>query len=221
LELSEKIMNIIIDNEKMKILRLQLSAYETNAYIVICRQTGKSALIDAPAGAPTLIKHLQGTTLECIFLTHSHIDHIGGLKATREKLPAALAVHAADNQKWLPVPPDLLLTDGDIVHIGQINIKAIYTPGHTPGSMCFQIDDYLFSGDTLFPGGPGRTVGPDEFQQIVKSITGKIFPLADETRIFPGHGDSTVLGKEKGEYAVFASRPHGADLSGDVTWLTA
>jgi hydroxyacylglutathione hydrolase len=214
-------MNVIIDSEKMKILRLELSSYATNAYIVICRKTGKSALIDAPAGARTLIKQLEGTTLECIFLTHSHIDHIGGLKATRDRLPAALAVHTADNQKWLPVPPDLLLSDGDIVHIGQIDIKTIFTPGHTPGSLCFKIDDYLFAGDTLFPGGPGRTTGPDEFRQIVKSITEKIFLLPDETKVYPGHGDPTVLGKEKGEFAVFASRQHDANLYGDVVWLNS
>jgi glyoxylase-like metal-dependent hydrolase (beta-lactamase superfamily II) len=214
-------MDVIIDNEKMKIMRLELSSFATNAYIIICHKTGKSALIDAPAGAPTLLKNLKDTSLECIFLTHSHIDHIGGLKATRERLSAALAVHTADNQKWLPVPPDLLLSDGDIVHIGQINIKAIYTPGHTPGSMCFQIENYLFSGDTLFPGGPGRTVGPDEFRQAVRSITEKIFPLPDETKVYPGHGDSTVLGKEKGEYAIFASRPHDANLCGDVVWRTS
>jgi glyoxylase-like metal-dependent hydrolase (beta-lactamase superfamily II) len=214
-------MDIIIDNSKMKILRLELSTYATNSYIIICRKTGKSALIDAPAGARTILKYLKDTSLECIFLTHSHIDHIGGLKAIRDRLPAALAVHTADNQKWLPVPPDLLLSDGDIVHIGQLNIKAIYTPGHTPGSMCFQIDDYLFAGDTLFPGGPGRTVGPDEFRRIVKSITEKIFPLPDAVKIYPGHGDSTVLGKSKGEYAVFSSRQHDANLFGDVLWLTS
>ena len=214
-------MDIIIDNDKMKIMRLELGAWATNAYIIICRQTGKSALIDAPAGAPTLVKNLKGTTLECIFLTHSHVDHIGGILATRKKMPAALAVHQADNQKWLPVPPDMILSDGDVVHIGQVRVEAIFTPGHTPGSMCFKIEDCLFSGDTLFPGGPGRTVGPEEFRQILKSIKEKILPLSDEIKVYPGHGDSTVLKKEKAEYAIFSSRPHDPGLAGDVVWLTS
>ena len=113
-------------------MRLELGAWATNAYIIICRKTGKSALIDAPAGGPTIVKHLKDTTLECIFLTHDHVDHIGGILATRKRMPAALAVHPADNQKWLPVPPDMLLSDGDIVHIGQVKVKAILVPATLP-----------------------------------------------------------------------------------------
>ncbi len=212
-------MEVIVDNNDLKIERLELSSFATNAYIVICPQTGKSALIDAPAGARTIVKNLKGTELDCILLTHNHVDHIGGLKATRDRVLAALAVHPADNTKWLPFRPEMDLSDGDVIYIGKVKIECLYTPGHTPGSMCFKIGEYLLSGDTIFPGGPGRTMGPSEFQRILKSITEKIMVLPDDTKIFPGHGASTVLKKEKQEFATFSSRKHDPGLCGDVTWL--
>jgi len=96
---------------------------------------------------------------------------------------------------------------------------VLHTPGHTPGSLCFRVGRYLISGDTIFPGGPGRTSSPDDFKQIIKSITEKIFVLPDDTQIYPGHGNSTVLKNEKEEFAVFASRPHEPNLCGEVLWL--
>ncbi len=202
----------------MTIKRLVLGQWDTNAYIVICKKTGKSALIDAPAGAPTILKHLKGTTCECLFLTHSHIDHIGGLEALREKVTAPLAVHPADNSPWLKVRPEMLLSDSDVIFVGNLELKAIYTPGHTAGSMCFKIGDHLLAGDTLFPGGPGRTDSPGVFAQIIDSITQKLFILPDDIQVYPGHGGPTTIGEARKEYAAFASRPHDAGLCGDVTW---
>jgi hydroxyacylglutathione hydrolase len=214
-------MEVIIDRSDLKIEKLELSSFATNAYILICPRTLKSVLIDAPAGGPTILKYLKGTELECILLTHNHIDHIGSLQAIRNKNPAPLGVHPADNAEWLPFPPEISLNDRQIVQAGGIRIECLFTPGHTPGSMCFRIGEYLICGDTLFPGGPGRTIGPSEFKQIEKSITGKIFPLPDSTRIYPGHGLSSVLKKEKEEYGVFSSRKHAPDLCGDVIWLNS
>lgn len=214
-------MEVIIDKSALKIERLELSTFATNAYIIICPRTGKSALIEAPAGAPTILKYLKDTELECILLTHNHIDHIGGLQAIRNRKLVTLAVHPADDAKWLPFRPDKSLRDGGIVNIGKIEIECFHTPGHTPGSMCFKIGEYLLSGDTIFPGGPGRTTAPSEFKQIEKSINEKIFLLPDDTLIYPGHGGSTVLKKEKKEYAVFSSRTHDPELCGDVTWLNS
>ncbi len=199
-------------------MRLELSSYATNAYIVVCPRTGRSALIDVPAGARTIVKALKGTQLDWILLTHSHIDHIEGLRATRARLPAALAVHEADNQKWIPVRPDMALNDGDGLKVGKVTIEAIYTPGHTPGSMCFKVGDFLLAGDTLFPGGPGRTITPAAFQQIIKSISEKLFVLPHEIQVYPGHGTSTTLQQARQEYADFASRQHDPKLCGDVTW---
>jgi glyoxylase-like metal-dependent hydrolase (beta-lactamase superfamily II) len=96
----------------------------------------------------------------------------------------------------------------------------MHTPGHTPGSLCFRTGRYLISGDTIFPGGPGKTGSPAAFQEILKSITDKILPLDDDTLVYPGHGEKTVLKKEKEEFAIFSSRPHPPNLCGDVLWLS-
>jgi hydroxyacylglutathione hydrolase len=214
-------MEIITDQSDLKIERLELSSFATNSYIIICPQTLKSTLIDAPAGGPTILKYLKGTQLECILLTHNHGDHMGGLKAIRNRNPAPLGVHPLDIARWLPYPPENILTDKQIVYIGKVKIECLFTPGHTPGSMCYKVGEFLISGDTIFPGGPGRTFGSSEFKQIVKSITEKIFPLPDDTLIYPGHGLPTVLQKEKAEYALFSSREHDPKLCGDVTWLNS
>jgi glyoxylase-like metal-dependent hydrolase (beta-lactamase superfamily II) len=87
--------------------------------------------------------------------------------------------------------------------------------------VCFLTGKYLISGDTLFPGGPGKTGSPGNLEQIIESIKGKILPLPDDTYVYPGHGDSTVLRKEKEEFAVFSSRPHDPNLCGDVLWLSS
>jgi hydroxyacylglutathione hydrolase len=214
-------MDIIVDRPDLKILRLELGLWSTNSYIVICPQTGKSTLIDAPAGARTILKHLKGTQLEWMLLTHCHEDHTGGLRAIRNQALAALAVHPAEDRRSLPFRPDMDLSHGDTLITGKIRIEVIFTPGHTPGSVCFKIGKYLLAGDTVFPGGPGRTANPEAFQQIIHSITGKLFTLPDETEIYPGHGSSTTLAAVKAEYSGFASRDHNPDLCGDVLWETA
>jgi hydroxyacylglutathione hydrolase len=214
-------MEIIVDQSDLKIERLELSSFATNTYLIICPQTLKSALIDAPAGGPTILKYLKGTQLECILLTHNHGDHMGGLKAIRNKNSTPLGVHPLDIARWLPYSPEIILTDKQIVKIGKVKIECLFTPGHTPGSMCYKVGKFLISGDTIFPGGPGRTIGPSEFKQIVKSITEKIFPLADDTLVYPGHGLPTVLEKEKAEYRLFSSRKHDPKLCGDVIWLNS
>jgi glyoxylase-like metal-dependent hydrolase (beta-lactamase superfamily II) len=110
------------------------------------------------------------------------------------------------------------IADGDEVVVGKGIIRAVHTPGHTPGSTCYLAGGILFSGDVLFPGGPGRTQSPDDLQRSIKSITERLYALPDETLVLPGHGGDTTIGESKREYAVFASREHPRDLRGDVTW---
>ena len=213
-------IDIIADEENIRIQRLELGAWATNCYIVVDPKTKESILVDVPPGARTLVKELRGTDLQCVLLTHSHIDHYAGLKALRDRLAVPVAVHPADNQPWLPFPPEIMLKDGDVIKVGSIKIETVFTPGHTPGSVCFRLGDYLLAGDTIFPGGPGRTISPPAFSQIVKSITEKVFLLPDAIKVFPGHGAATTLGKEKQQFAAFSSRPHPPNLRGDVVWLT-
>ena len=214
-------IDTVVDRPHVRITRLELGAWATNAYIIWSPATNETVLIDVPPGATTLAKHLRGTKLKCILLTHSHIDHYAGLKAMRARVAAPYGVHVADSREWLPFPPEILLKDGDIIRVGDLSIKALYTPGHTPGSMCFLVGECLLAGDTVFPGGPGRTITATAFEQIVQSLKERVFPLPDATRIFPGHGAETVLEKERREFSVFSSHQHDPKLHGDVVWMTS
>ena len=212
-------MMVAASNNGLQIERLQLGPFGTNAYILLCPETKESAIVDAPAEADKIIARLKDTTPRYILLTHSHVDHIGAMAQLRQELKIPLAAHAADADVLSP-PPEIMLEDGDAIDFGKIRMAVSHTPGHTPGSLCFITGGYLLSGDTLFPGGPGRTNTPADFARIVKSITEKIFTLDDNTQVYPGHGEPTTLKKEKDEFATFSSRPHHPDLCGDVLWLS-
>jgi glyoxylase-like metal-dependent hydrolase (beta-lactamase superfamily II) len=210
----------MINDSAIRIDKLTLGPYETNAYIAVCRKTGESVIIDAPAGASEIINNMEGTKPRYILLTHDHYDHTGVLVSLRSRLKVPLATHV-ENSYQLKTPPEILLKDGDSLPLGSLKIEVMHTPGHTPGSTCFRIGKYLFAGDTIFPGGPGRTETPEDFQQILASITQKIFHLPDDTMIFPGHGDGTTVRQAKEEYGVFAAKPHGNIIYGDVTWQSS
>ncbi|MBM3142053.1 MAG: MBL fold metallo-hydrolase [Chloroflexi bacterium] len=207
-------------DSNVRITRLELGPFGTNAYIVVCQATGDSIVVDAPGEADKVLSQLAGTKPKYIVITHTHIDHIGALEELRAKLKIPVAVHPKDAAR-LPSRPDIELNDGDIVEVGKLKLKVLHTPGHTPGSLCLLVGKYLIAGDTIFPGGPGKTGRPADLKQIVKSIETKLFVLPDDTEVYPGHGDATVLGKEKKEFAAFASKPHDSNLCGDVLWLSS
>jgi hydroxyacylglutathione hydrolase len=208
----------IIDDKTIRIEKLTLGPYGTNAYIVVCRRTGESLVVDAPAQASEIIKHLEGTRPRYILLTHDHYDHTGVLISLRARLKIPLATHRESSHQ-LKTPPETLLNDGDAIKLGKLEINVLYTPGHTPGSLCFLTGKYLLAGDTIFPGGPGHTESPEDFGQILESITVKIFSLPGDILILPGHGDGITINQARQEYTVFASHPHLADLYGDVLWM--
>ena len=213
-------MVVVVKESSIQIERLELGPWGTNAYIIMCPGTGNSALIDAPAEASLVIEKLKGTNPQYILLTHSHADHTGALVELRSGLGVPLAAHAADSP-GLSSPPELLLEDGDRLSVGNIKLEVLHTPGHTPGSICFRAGKYLIAGDTIFPGGPGKTSAPDTLKRIIKSITHRIMVLPEDTEIYPGHGEATVLKKEKEQFAAFISRPHAPSLCGDVLWLSS
>jgi hydroxyacylglutathione hydrolase len=210
-------MAIVVDDGDVQIIRLELGPYGTNAYIVVCKMTMDSLVVDAPAEAGTILRQLNGTHPRYIVLTHNHMDHTGALAELKDQLSIPLAAHPLDSA-GLPCRPDINLADGSSLNIGALKIGVIHTPGHTPGSVCLLVGRYLLAGDTIFPGGPGHTATPANFQQILRTIESKIIPLPDNIVIYPGHGDAASLEGEKKSFLAFTSRTHAADLCGDVTW---
>lgn len=211
-------MTIVDEDEILRIERIETSPFGTNAYIIVCKATAESVLIDAPGDAGKILEHLEGTKPNCILMTHKHVDHTGALRRLKDELSIPVAAHPSD-AAGLPVTAEMLLTDGNIVSFGNVTLEVLHTPGHTPGSLCFLTGKILISGDTLFPGGPGKTGTPGEFEQIVESIQHKILVLPDDVRIYPGHGEPTILEKEKNEFVIFSSKPHAPNLCGDVLWF--
>ena len=210
-------MATVVKNEFIQIECYELGPFGTNSYILTCLKTGDSAVFDAPGDAPKILGQLKQTNPRYILMTHSHMDHTGALAQLKSALNVPIAAHAADAGR-LPVAPDTLLADGQAITLGNIRLTVMHTPGHTPGSLCFYTKGYLISGDTLFPDGPGKTGSPADFRQIVESLRHKIFTLPEDTQVFPGHGNHTVLGKEKQAFETFSARPHDPNLCGDVLW---
>jgi len=204
----------------VRIDRLTLGPYATNSYILTCPDTGDGLLVDAPAEGSAIVRAATHTRITHILVTHSHADHIGALSELKSRLRVPVAIHRLD-MKALSVKPQILLEDGQEVAFGKARLKVIHTPGHTPGSLCFLVGKHLLSGDTLFPHGPGRTNTPADLTRIIGSITTRLFVLPDDTKVYPGHGDSTILIKEKEEFAIFSARSHDPGLSGDVLWLSS
>jgi hydroxyacylglutathione hydrolase len=210
-------MTVVTKKDNLQIDKMSLGPFGTNCYIVTCLETKECVVVDAPAETETIVNSLKDANVKYILMTHNHMDHTGALAELHSWLGVTMAANEADSG-GLPVKPDIYLSDGDILSVGKLAIKVIHTPGHTPGGLCFLTGKYLLSGDTVFNDGPGRTSSPNALKQLIESITTKIFILPDDTEIFPGHGESTVLRDEKARYAVFASKTHESDLCGDIVW---
>ncbi len=215
--MTSRIQEIKKDDQKA-LLRLETKPFGTNAYMIICLQNNESILIDAPGSAEIIKERLINTRVKYILMTHGHMDHVTDLKTLHNDWKAILAVHNADAEK-LPVKADQLLKGGEQIKCGSVELEVLHTPGHTPGSLCFKVDDYLLAGDTIFPGGPGKTASTGAFKQIMASIEEKIMILPDETVILPGHGEKTILKTERELFKAFKSARKDFELSGDVSWL--
>jgi glyoxylase-like metal-dependent hydrolase (beta-lactamase superfamily II) len=209
-----------IEDGDLKIVIAGPAGFGNNIYLVIDGATGEAAFIDAPAEVEQSIAAAEaaGVSPTKILLTHGHFDHTGSIDALKEKY--GCRVYGDPAEPGLKAGQlDEPIRDGSEVMVGSLAFRVIAVPGHTPASTTFLHGGHAFVGDTLFPGGPGRSGSNALLQQEIASITGRLYALPDETIIWPGHGGSTTIGASKTEYAVFAAKQHAPDLHGDVNWL--
>jgi glyoxylase-like metal-dependent hydrolase (beta-lactamase superfamily II) len=175
--------------------KIRVGDMENNTYVLECPETHAALLVDGCFEPDTLIAGTGGADVVGIVQTHAHGDHIQALPELVQRLQ--VPVHAHPGESY-PVPIDHALEDGDEIEFGNRGARVIFTPGHTPGSVCLLVGRHLVSGDTLFPGGPGNTWGDAErFAQIIEMISTKLFVLPDDTVVYPGHGLDTTIGDEK------------------------
>ena len=198
----------------MILQKMELGSFGANCYIVGDEASKEGMIIDPGDEGAAVMKQVKalGLKIKVILLTHSHIDHIGGLEAVKKATGAEIAIHESEapfllKQPWTldfmpptpPAPPaDRLLKDGDVIAIGKLKFKVLHTPGHTIGGICLLGDGIVFTGDTLFNYSIGRADFPgSDYDQEMNSIRSKLMTLPDTTKVYPGHGPATTIGIER------------------------
>lgn len=197
------------------IIKASVGPMDNNAYLITCSATGETLLIDAANDADDLIALIRqnAPNVSLIVTSHQHFDHWQALEAVAAATGASTAASEIDAEP-LPVKPDRLLAGGDTVQIGELSFDVIHLRGHTPGSIALALDGpatggttQLFTGDCLFPGGPGRTTRPEDFDSLMSGLETKVFDRFDDaTVVYPGHGDDTTLGAERPHLAEWRER---------------
>jgi glyoxylase-like metal-dependent hydrolase (beta-lactamase superfamily II) len=186
----------------LTITKLSVGEMDNNAYLLRCQRTDEQLLIDAANEPERLLQMVGHDGLSRVVTTHRHGDHWQGLPAVVEATGAE-TVAGADDAAEIPVPTKCVVRHGDTVAVGDCELEVIHLVGHTPGSIALLYDDpagtpHLFTGDSLFPGGVGKTWSPEDFSTLIDEVSTKVFDrLPDETWFYPGHGDDSTLGAER------------------------
>jgi glyoxylase-like metal-dependent hydrolase (beta-lactamase superfamily II) len=188
---------LIWDATGIEIHEVVVGPVDNNVYVLRCTDTGDAVLLDAANEHDRLLELCRRLGVRRVLETHGHWDHIQAVPELRDA-GYSVGVTAAD-AAMLPSYDEVLLDDS-VIEVGRLRLRTIATPGHTPGSMCFLVEGHpvLFSGDTLFPGGPGATkFEGGDFPTIISSIDRKLFTLPPDTLVLPGHGTSTTIATER------------------------
>lgn len=199
----------------MLLQRMAVGIYGANCYIIGSENTMEAAVIDPGGDAEKIFNFLQDNEMKCkyIILTHGHGDHVGGLKELKKLTDAPIYMHKADSYllqdknknysavmggKAIEMNADVFIGDGEELELGELKLKIIHTPGHTPGSICIYVNNVVFTGDTLFANSIGRTdLEGGDYNLIIPSIKEKLMVLDEDTTVFPGHGPASRIGIEK------------------------
>ena len=198
----------------MKILARTVGAFQENSYLVVDESTGRAVLIDPGDEPERLIAMVRdsGATLDAIWLTHAHVDHVGGIAGVRRSWRVPVHLHPADRVLYdraavqavvyglefeQPDAPDAELADGDVVSCGALEFKVLHTPGHAPGHVVFRHDGIVIGGDLLFAGSIGRTDLPFGDPEQMEDSLARLCELDDDTVVYPGHGPATTIGHER------------------------
>jgi len=209
-----------VTDGNLEIYKITCGPYDNNAYLAVCGRTRESILIDTPADPEELIAIASTTKVRTIVITHNHMDHLLGFDQVTGEFEVPVGIGSPDAHA-LSVKPDFLLVDGEDIEFGDMALTPISTPGHTDGSTCLRVGGHLFTGDTLFPGGPGKSRSPEALEELIASIELRLLTLSKDVDIYPGHGSDGKLSDSIEDYEVYKSKQHSADLCGDVEWLNS
>jgi glyoxylase-like metal-dependent hydrolase (beta-lactamase superfamily II) len=194
------------EDAAMRLEKIVVGPWENNVYVLRCKRAGEAVIIDAANEHELLLEVSRATGVRRVLTTHGHQDHIQAVTAMRD---AGIDVGIAPQDASMLPGYDFELPDDEVVAVGDLRLRVIHTPGHTAGSTSFLLEGYpiVFSGDTLFPGGPGNTSPPDaSFDQIIESIDRRLFTLPPDVLVLPGHGLDTTVGTERPHLAEWIDR---------------
>lgn len=195
-------------NSDVEVHKIVVGPFDNNVFVVRCRATGDAVLIDAANEHEQLLEMCRSLGVRRVLETHGHWDHIQAVPAMREA-GYEVGVSALDAPRLKDVGYDVFIDDKEVIEVGRLRITTIHNPGHTEGSISFRVEHtpLLFTGDTLFPGGPGNaTFEGGDFSTIIDSIDNKLFTFPADTIVLPGHGLDTTIGTERPHLSEWVER---------------